>query len=206
MVDGAERRPRSRCSPRCRTSRTCDVAELAAAVRAAGRSLVERGPARSARPPPSAAPWIAHGTTCSRRQKDGAALARGLVQAKAVVLARRSAPHQVHVSVASAVRTPRTPMAAVCDSRARGRPDRAGAARAGAAGAGSRTCSASTSSSCASTSRWRTGAAPRTRSARRPRRRCARRASGSRRRRSRRRARTTSAAPTASCARRSTAR
>ena len=93
------------------------------------------------------------------------------------------------------------------DRRPRGRRDGPGAARAGAAGARPRRRSASSSSSSASTCRSRTGARPRNaRRDRGRRRRCARPASASRRRRSRPRAATTSARPTASCARRSTAR
>ena len=150
-----------RCSPAAPHEQDVDLAQLPAAVRAGDRARrVEGGSASS--PASQCAPWIAQGTTCSRRQK----------------AARRSSPRahssRKPSSVVDVGSAPGAcigdggicshPMAGCQHSRARGRPDRAGASRAGAPGAGSRTSSGSTSSSCASTSRSRTGAAPRTRS------------------------------------------
>ena len=84
------------------------------------------------RPASQCAPRMSHGTTCSRRQNDGPALARGLLGAEAVVRAR---PRRRTRCRLSHDRLLAGHGAELRISRARGRRDRAGAARAVAAGA-----------------------------------------------------------------------
>ena len=108
--------------------------------------------------------------------EDGAALAGRLVERES--RRRASTPRRTRCSSRRHRKYTLAGHGADQDSRARGRPDRPGAARAGAAGARPRRARARARAASASTSRWRTGARPKRASATRPRRRCARPGSG----------------------------
>ena len=204
-----------RCSPRWRTSRTRRSPSGAAAVRAAPEAVVGVAGLRGCVPGSQCAPWMTHGTTCSSRQNTARRSPSGSAARKpssvadvdpapAAVLAviRAAEPSQRRRPSAIVASHGRAPTIIVLEgdqtgqelleqAAARARPrrhrdrPRARALRPLA----------------------RAPARDRQRGRRRGRARDARgRASASRRRRSRPRARTTSARPTGSCARRSTAR